>query len=361
MLLLAGGKNSCCLGGPNNADQRHLTSGEVLINKKVIPMILKKIKPSIVSVALSAFLLAPSAAVIAADFPSAPVQVAVAYGPGGATDFQARIATMMAGNEKYLNMPMVIFNKPGAGGQKGWNWYASSASTDGHQLAAYNVPHFIAQSLKFDTSYNINNLEPIANWGADPAVLIVPADSPFNSAADVVAWSKANPGKLTVSGAGLYVGHHIASLQFDKVANISTKYIPAGGGVAAMKMVLGSQVMAGFNNLSDAYRQGDRIKIIAVADNQREETFLPDVPTFKEQGIDVDDSSVNFRGIMARKGTPPEVIDFLAERVHLMFQDGKVAKKMKSGGSPMRIMTRAEVKSMWVERQAYLDKLLADL
>jgi tripartite-type tricarboxylate transporter receptor subunit TctC len=258
-------------------------------------------------------------------------------------------------------MPMVIFNKPGAGGQKGWNWYASSASKDGHQLAAYNVPHFIAQSLKFDTSYNIDNLEPIANWGADPAVLIVPADSPFNSAADLVAWSKANPGKLTVAGAGLYVGHHIASLQLDKAADISTKYIPAGGGVAAMKMVLGSQVMAGFNNLSDAFRQGDRIKILAVADNQREESFLPDVPTFKEQGIDIDDSSVNFRGIMARKGTSPEVLDFLAERVHLMFQDAKVAKKMKAGGSPMRIMSRAEVKAMWTERQAYLNGLLADL
>ncbi|MEJ6596651.1 MAG: tripartite tricarboxylate transporter substrate binding protein [Gammaproteobacteria bacterium] len=325
-------------------------------------MIIKTIKTSLITVAVTSILLAPSATVLANEFPSAPIQVAVAYGPGGATDFQARIATMMAGNEKYLNMPMVIFNKPGAGGQKGWNWYASSASKDGHQLAAYNVPHFIAQSLKFDTSYNINNLEPIANWGADPAVLIVPADSPFNSAADLVAWSKANPGKLTVSGAGLFVGHHIASLQLDKAANISTKYIPApGGGVAALKMVLGSQVKAGFNNLSDAYRQGDRIKILAVADNQRDENFLPDVPTFKEQGIDIDDSSVNFRGIMARKGTPPEVLEFLAERVHLMFQDGKVAGKMKAGGSPMRIMTRAELKKMWAERQAYLTELLADL
>jgi len=160
-------------------------------------MILKKIKSSILIAAVTTVLLAPSATVLAADFPNAPIQVAVAYGPGGATDFQARIATMMAGNEKYLNMPMVIFNKPGAGGQKGWNWYASSASQDGHQLAAYNVPHFIAQSLKFDTSYNINNLEPIANWGADPAVLIVPADSPFNSATELLAWAKANPGKLT--------------------------------------------------------------------------------------------------------------------------------------------------------------------
>ena len=324
-------------------------------------MILKKIKSSLVTVAVTSLLLAPSTTVLAAEYPTAPIQVAVAYGPGGATDFQARIATMMAGNEMYLNMPMVIFNKPGAGGQKGWNWYASSASKDGHQLADYNVPHFIAQSLKFETSYNIDNLEPIANWGADPAVLIVSADSPFNSVADLVAWSKANPGKLTVSGAGLYVGHHIASLQLDKAADISTTYIPAGDGVSAMKMVIGSQVKAGFNNLSDAYRQGDRIKILAVADNQREESFLPDVPTFKEQGIEIDDSSVNFRGIMARKGTPPEVLDFLAERVHLMFQDPKVAGKMKAGGSPMRIMTRAQVKKMWTERQAYLTELLSGL
>ena len=321
----------------------------------------KTITKTFATVAMSSLLALSPMAAQAEDYPSAPIQVAVAYGPGGATDFQARIVTMMAGKENYLNMPMVIFNKPGAGGQKGWNWYASSASTDGHQLAAYNVPHFIAQSLKFETSYNVDNLEPVANWGADPAVLIVPANSPFNNANELVEWSKANPGKLTVAGAGLYVGHHIAALQLDKAADISTKYIPAGGGVAAMKMVLGSQVMAGFNNLSDAFRQGDKIKILAVADNQREATFLPDVPTFKEQGIDIDDSSVNFRGIMARKGTPPEVLDYLAERVHLMFQDGKVAKKMKAGGSPMRIMTREEVKAMWAERQAYLEELLSDL
>ncbi len=324
-------------------------------------MINKIISKTILGATLGALISTVPMVASAEDYPNAPVQVAVAYGPGGATDFQARIVTMMAGNEKYLNMPMVIFNKPGAGGQKGWNWYASNASTDGHQLAAYNVPHFIAQSLKFDTSYNVNNLEPVANWGADPAVLIVPANSPFNSAKEVVEWAKYNSGKLTVSGAGLYVGHHIAALQLDKAANISTKYIPAGGGVNAMKMVVGNQVMAGFNNLSDAYRQGDKIKILAVADNQRETMFLPDVPTFKEQGIDIDDSSVNFRGIMARKGTPPEVLDFLAERVHLMFQDARVASKMKAGGSPMRIMTRDEVKSMWAERQAYLEDLLAGL
>ncbi len=294
------------------------------------------------------------------DYPDRPISVVVAYSPGGATDFQARIVTMMAAKEDYLSQPMVILNKPGAGGQVGWNWFAESASDDGYQLAAYNVPHFIAQSIVFDTKYNIDNLEPIANWGADPAVLIAPKDSPFDSASDLVAYARDNPGKVTVTGAGLYVGHHIATLQIEKAGGVELKYIPTKGGVPAMKMVVGGQVMAGVNNLSDAYRNRERIKLLGVADLQRNE-FLPDVPTLMEQGLDVDDSSVNFRGIMAPKGTPQAVIDKLASGVEAMFGDAKVAGKMKAGGSPMRIIPRAQVQQMWADRQAYLTELLKDL
>ena len=93
-------------------------------------------------------------------------------------------------------------------------------------------------------------------------------------------------------------------LQLEKAAGIKLTYVPAKGGVAALQMVMGGQVMAGFNNLSDAFRSQDRFKILAVADNERNKEFLPKVPTFKESGIDVDDSSVNFRGIMVPKGTP---------------------------------------------------------
>ena len=118
----------------------------------------------------------------AADYPDRPISVMVAYNPGGATDFQARLVTMMAAHPKkdYLGQPIVIVNKPGAGGKVGWNWFASKARKDGYDLAAYNIPHFVSQSIVFDdTKYNIDNLEPIANWGADPAVLIVGKDSPF--------------------------------------------------------------------------------------------------------------------------------------------------------------------------------------
>ena len=301
------------------------------------------------------------ASTASADYPDRPVSLTVVYNPGGATDFQARIVTMMAGKEDYLGQPMVILNRPGAGGRVGWNQFADKARANGYELAAYNVPHFIAQSIKFDTKYNIDNLEPIANWGADPAVFIVGKDSPFNSIADVVAFAKDNPEKLTVSGAGLFVGHHIAYLQVEKAVGAKLKYVPHTGGAPALKSVIGGQVMAGVNNLSDAYRSRDNLKILAIADLQRNQEFLPDVPTFMEQGLDVDDSSVNFRGIMAPKGTPPEVIDYLAERVEAMFNDRRVNGKMKDGGSPVRVLGRAEVQKMWAERQEFLSELLQGL
>ncbi|KAG1694723.1 UPF0065 protein in gbd 5'region [Nymphon striatum] len=224
----------------------------------------------------------------------------------------------------FLCQPIYVTNKPGAGGRKGWNWFADKAPKDGYMMAAYNVPHFIAQSIVFKTKYNINNLEPVGNWGADPAVLIVGKDSKFNSVKDLVDFAKANPGKVTVSGAGK-------------------------GGVGAMKLVKGGQVMAGFNNLSDAARAAGDIKILAVADLERH-SFLPDVPTLKESGVDVDNSSVNFRGLMVPKGTPQNVIDHLAKTVPTMFQDKKTLGKMKQTNSPVKIMSRDEVLAMWAEK-----------
>ncbi len=310
-------------------------------------------------IALVAGLALTTSGVLAADYPDKPLQLMVSYPPGGATDFQARIVTMMAGN--YLKEPIVIINKAGAGGQVGWNWFASSASKDGYDLGAYNLPHFIAQSIVFKTKYNTDNVEPIANWGADPAVLIVPKNSPFNSVKDLVDYAKKNPGKITVSGGGLYIGHHIAMLQLAKAANIKLTYVPAKGGVPALQMVMGDKVMAGFNNLSDAFRSQDRLKILAIADNERNKEFLPKVPTFKESGIDVDDSSVNFRGIMVPKGTPQTVITMLSTNVPKMFDDKKVISKMKAGGSPLRVMSREQVQKMFQDRKKYLEALLQEL
>lgn len=300
----------------------------------------------------------------AADYPDRPISVMVSYGAGGATDFQARIVTMVAGNEEYLGQPIVIINKPGAGGRAGWNWFATEAESDGYTLAAYNIPHFVAQSIKGGVKYSAESFEPIANWGSDPAVVVVGADSPYNTIGELLDFAKANPGKVTLSGAGLFVGHHIAALQIEKATGSKMAYIPTkGGGAAAMKAVIAGDVIAGINNLSDAYRasQAGNVKVLAVADLERNTEFLPDVPTLKEAGYDVDNSSVNFRGVMVPKGTPQPVIDMLAAKVPEMFANARVAKRMKAGGSPMKIMTRAEVQKMWTEREAFLKDLLKGL
>jgi len=299
----------------------------------------------------------------AETYPERPVSLMVSYGAGGATDFQARIVTMVAGNEEYLGQPVVIINKPGAGGRVGWNWFASEAEGDGYTMGAYNIPHFIAQSIEGGVKYSAESFEPIANWGADPAVVVVGADSPYNTMQELVAFATENPGKVTLSGAGLYVGHHIAALQIEKSTGAKMAYIPTkGGGAAAMKAVIAGDVVAGVNNLSDAFRarEAGSVKILAVADLERSE-FLPDVPTMQEAGYDVDNSSVNFRGVMVPKGTPEDVIEKLAASVPEMFNNARVAKQMKAGGSPMHIMTREEVLEMWAARQETLTELLAGL
>ena len=322
-------------------------------------------KKHILSMALLAASTVMSAAVAQADdFPERPVSLMVSYGAGGATDFQARIVTMMAGGEDYLGQPMVIINKPGAGGRVGWNWFADEAEADGYTMGAYNIPHFIAQSIEGGVKYSAESFEPIANWGADPAVVVVGADSEYNTIEELMAFAKENPGRLTLSGAGLFVGHHIAALQIEKATGAKLAYIPTkGGGAAAMKAVIAGDVIAGINNLSDAFRarEAGNVKILAVADVERSSEFLPDVPTLMEAGFDVDNASVNFRGVMVPAGTDEAVIAKLAERVSAMFASDRVAKQMAAGGSPMKIMTREEVQEMWAARQETLTELLADL
>lgn len=298
-----------------------------------------------------------------ASYPERPILLMVSYGAGGATDFQARIVTMTAGNDDALTMPIAIVNRPGAGGRVGWNWLATQADADGYTLGAYNVPHFIAQSIEGGVDYSTESFEPIANWGADPAVFVVPTDSEFQSMADVVAYAEANPGGLTFSGAGLFVGHHIAALQLEQAAGVELAYIPNNaGGAGAMRAVISGEVLGGVNNLSDAFRAeaAGTVRILGVFDVERN-SFLPGVPTMTEQGYEIDNASVNYRGVMVPAGTPQEIIDHLAAIVPTMFENDRVASRMEAGGSPMHIMTRDEVLEMWAQRQVTLEALLADL
>jgi len=295
-------------------------------------------------------------AMASSDYPNKPIQCIVTYSPGGATDLQARIATMSA--DKELGQTIAIVNKPGAGGQVGWNWMVSNAKPNGYTIGTYNIPHFIAQSIVYDTKYDITSFEPVGSWGADPAVFVVSKDSEFNTVEDLIKYAKDKPGGITVSGAGMYVGHHIALLQFEKAAGIKMTYIPMKGGVDALQAVMANTVMAGFNNLSDAFRAKDNLKILAVADLKRTKEFLPEVATFKELGFDVDDASVNRRGIFMPKGTPDEIIAKCATIFPKMFKNPEVQEKMKNAGIPVEILTRDQILIQFQEKEAFLKETL---
>ncbi|MBN2570155.1 MAG: tripartite tricarboxylate transporter substrate binding protein [Deltaproteobacteria bacterium] len=314
----------------------------------------------VVSILVMAFALLGFSVAVAADYPDKPIRVMVPYDPGGATDFQVRIATMKA--QTYIGEPIVIINKPGAGGMVGWNWIVTSAKKDGYDLFSYNLPHFIAQSIAFPdkVKYNIINFEPIGNWGNDPAALVVAKDSPFNSAKDLIEFAKKNPDKVTCSGAGLYVGHHIALLQLNKAADSKIKYIPYTGGVPALLAVINGEVKCGFNNTSDAFRSKDRLKILAIADVERD-SFIPNVPTFKEAGYDVDDTSCNMRGLGAPQGTPPEILVKLGDAFVKMCNDKGVQKQLKATGCGIKIINRDDLKKVWEKREALLKDMLAGL
>ncbi|MEN8919008.1 MAG: tripartite tricarboxylate transporter substrate-binding protein, partial [Octadecabacter sp.] len=147
-------------------------------------------------------------------------------------------------------------------------------------------------------------------------------------------------------------------------AGVKLAYIPNNaGGAGAMRAVIAGEVLGGVNNLSDAFRAqaAGNVKILGVFDLERNEEFLPDVPTMTEQGFDIDNASVNFRGVMVPKGTPQPIIDKLAETVPAMFGNGRVKSRMAAGGSPMAIMSRDEVLEMWAAREETLKELLAGL
>lgn len=320
-------------------------------------------KKLILSLFVATLLMTPSlASANAADeYPSGPISLVVVYSPGGATDLQARFSSMVAQEEKYFGEPMVVLNKPGAGGMSGWNWFMTRGSKDGLTMTAYNMPHFIAQSIVHKTKYDISTFEPLGNWGADPAVLVVSKDSKFKTIEDVLAFAKANPGKLTINGAGLYVGHHIATLQLMKATGVKMTYIPEKGATDGMQNLISGKVLAGFNNLSDSFRAQDRLRILAIADTKRS-SFLPDVPTFQEIGLEaVDDTSVNYRGYAFPKGVDPAIIAKAAKITPIMFNDPTVVENMNKSGSPRHILTREEVLKMFKEKEASLRILLKDL
>lgn len=289
-------------------------------------------------------------------FPSKPIQFQVVFPAGGPTDVEARLVAKYA--EKHLGQPLVINNVAGAGGAVGWN-KVPTMSRDGYNITVYNLPHIVTQPLVEETKFTTKDFVPLVHWGKDPTVFAVRADSKFKTLQDVIAASKASPDSVSVGMAGLWLGHHLAVLQFEDAARVQLKDVPFQGSAPSMQALLGGHVDMISEALSTVLRQGDKVRILAVASEKRD-PLAPNAPTFAESGVKGVISSSD-RGVAAPKETPDAVVRILREAFQKAVTDPKFQEEMRKSGSEPLIIKGEEVEKLFAQQDKEVRDLLTRL
>lgn len=273
--------------------------------------------------------IALSSVVIAADYPSKPIDYVIPFGPGGESDITARLQQPFF-KEKF-GQDLVVSYKPGGGGAVGWA-ELNRLTGDGYTVMGVNLPHIVLQPAQKDVGYKAEDLAVVYWFHYTPDAIVVAATSPFKTLADLIAFAKANPGKLVFSGSGKGSANHLAQVRFDKLAGIKSTYVAFKGTGASNAALLGDQVNASWGYTTSGTAMGDQARVLAVAMEKRHPKF-PDVPTFKELGFDL--VSGAYRGIAVPKSTPAEIQTKLAEMIGAINADPKFQEKMIDGGFAM--------------------------
>jgi tripartite-type tricarboxylate transporter receptor subunit TctC len=276
------------------------------------------------------------------DFPSRPVQLMIAYPPGGSTDVGARIVASIA--EKILGKPIVVVNKPGAGGQVGWTDMARQ-KPDGYFIGYINLPATNTVVLDPDRKaiFGVDAFVPIINQVLDPGIVWVRADSPYKTLKDLVDAAKKAPNTIRTATTGILSDDHLAILMLEEAApGAIFRIVHLAGGADQLKEIMGGHVDVAFDNvgsIAPRVRSGE-LRGLAVMDHQRSK-FVPDVPSMKEAGYPTVISS-STRGIAAPKGLPQPVLKKLEEVLRKAMEDPEHVQKLESAGLAIKIMVGEE-------------------
>lgn len=254
-----------------------------------------------------------------------PITYIIPFQAGGESDVTARLQEPVL---KALGTDVVVQYNPGAGGAKAWA-SLNKLKADGTVVMGTNLPHIFLQPMGKDVGYKTDDLVHIAIFQLTPDAIIVPADSPFKTLADLVAAAKAKPGSVTLAGSGTNTGPHLTATTFQKLAGIKLTYVPFAGTAPSMTAMMGKQVSAAMTFTTAAVQQGDKVRVLAVAMDKRAE-FLPNVPTFRELGYEM--VSGVFRGIAIPKATPVAKAKELSALFAKVNQDAGFRKKMTDAG-----------------------------
>ncbi len=244
-----------------------------------------------------------------AQFPERDLTYVISFNAGGESDITARLQQPHL--EDILGVNVSIVNRPGGGGAVAWSENQRSTNPDGYTIVGVNLPHIVTQPMeRTDTGFEADNFELVMWFQFTPNALLVRNDSPFQTLDELIAYAKENPGSVTLGGSGSNTANHIAVLQLEQLADIDLTYVPFTGTGPTVPALLGGHVTGLMSYSPMAVLQQDQVRTLAIASADRV-SFLPDAPTFVEQGIDI--VSGAHRGVAAPPGTPDDVVAALAD------------------------------------------------
>ena len=224
-----------------------------------------------------------------------------AFPPGGESDLSARHQQVVL-KKKCPAIDTIIQYKAGAGGALMWS-QMNQLPGDGLNIVGVNLPHMVFQPIEGLVQYKTADITPVFWFHYTPDILVVPEQSPIKTFADFIKAAKAEPGKLSLGGSGQNSANHAAHERMNAAFGVKTIYVPFKGTGDMATAVMGAQVNGAMTYTAFAINNKTRIRPLAVAMEKRH-PLMPDVPTFKELGVDWVDGA--YRGIGVPKSTSPE-------------------------------------------------------
>jgi tripartite-type tricarboxylate transporter receptor subunit TctC len=246
----------------------------------------------------------------AQSWPARPVRIVIPYPPGGPTDVLARIVAVRLGEA--LGQSLVLDNKPGASGMIGAGEVAK-APPDGHTLLANASIHVINPSLYPKTAIDaIADFAPITQLATVPLILVVNNDLPVRSVRDLIAYAKANPGRLNFASSGNAAAPHLAGESFKLATGAPMQHVPYKGSAPALTDLIGGQVQLMFDSMPSAmpHVKAGKLRPLAVT-TARRSMAVPDLPTVAEAGVPGYDISTWY-GLWAPMGVPRDILERVA-------------------------------------------------
>ena len=290
-------------------------------------------------------------------YPSKPITFVCPYSAGGNADQRSRqIGKFLS---VALGQPVIVDDKPGAGGNIGTDFIAK-AKPDGYVIGMGNfAPLAVNPTMFKKMNYDpAKDLTPICLIEKGPLVLMVPANSPFKSVKDIIAAAKATPGKLSFASGGLGGSHHLSAELFKSLAGLNITHIPYKGGAPATTDLLGGQVDMMFEQMYSAapnLRAG-KTRGLAISSKTRSPLF-PDIPTMAEAGV-AGFEVQNWQGLIGPANMPPAIVKLLNETTVKALADPMIRELMLSQGNEIGGGTPAQFAALIKSEAARWGKLV---